>query len=96
MNKECTCYKKYFSVRTNSFFDNTTIDLRQLIIVAWKWANDVSQIQIFQETTIIHSCFYKFVKKLQTNCERWFLRILFFSVVRDCMSGRRKLIQIQT
>lgn len=74
MTKTCQNYKKYFSLRQDSIFCYTKLDLRKLVCILWKWSQDHTQKQILLEVDISHSALYAFIKTLQKACINWFIK----------------------
>ena len=54
------------------FFADLTVDLETIILVFWKWSNNMTQKQILLETSSSKNVLSKIVKKIRNNC------LLFF------------------
>ncbi|MGL5706783.1 MAG: transposase [Aeromonas sp.] len=72
MTASCFNYKKYSSIRRNSFLSDLTITMKQFILVLWKWSRDATQTDIITELSISRETINKILTKLRCNIRRFF------------------------
>ena len=74
MTSSCIQYKKYVSIRKNSFFDAFNISLAQCLRIMWKWMNGSTQSEILMEVNISKNAVKHFVNELRIKCVEHFAR----------------------
>ncbi|KCZ79505.1 hypothetical protein H312_03105 [Anncaliia algerae PRA339] len=63
MNSECNGYKKYFSIRKNSFFEDIKIKLKDVLIILIKYSCKNQRNQIHLSMDYSEKTIYKIIKK---------------------------------
>lgn len=85
---QCRQYKKYISIRTNSWLEDFNVSLKKCVTIIWKWYCDVTQKEILQEVNVSESFMIKFMKKLRKSCKE------YFEAKPVCLGGNNIVCQI--
>jgi LSD1 subclass zinc finger protein len=73
MKTACKSYKKYFSIRTNSIFNNCNFSLVVGLKLCWKWLGDATQKEIIREVDVERKVLIRFFMKLRRCCENFIM-----------------------
>lgn len=73
-NTRCSKYKKFYSIRVNSFFNEFKISLRESLTLIWKWGGEITQKEVMREVPISPSAIIKIFNLLRTLCCRYFMQ----------------------
>lgn len=74
MTRPCINYKKYVSIRNNSFFENYSSSLNHLFSIIWKWGLEISQSNIMKEIPVARRLIVEIFKKLRNCCGKFLVQ----------------------
>lgn len=74
MNKECTDYKNYVTIRRNSFFDNFTIPINVVLKLIWRWGGTETQKNILRDINVTKNTIIKLFEEMRWLCETYYIR----------------------
>ncbi|KAF7685497.1 hypothetical protein CDIK_3754 [Cucumispora dikerogammari] len=68
MNKNLAYYKKYFSIRKNSFFSKFFLSLQKTIRIIFKWGGSSNQKEILRKVNVNRNTVQKIIFELRALC----------------------------
>ena len=74
MNRQCSGYKKYHSLRTETFFSQFSLSLAVILEVCYRWICDFKQTQILDQVAISKKSLVKLISKLRNQCSEFLHR----------------------